>query len=415
MRAWAHHSYFLWKPRADKSEQNFISFAVTMRSRGNLSRMGNLLDWFEGLIPEARLVIYVVSLYAIFMTWGFLQERITTTRYLMSSNTADDEAISQKWAYPMVLNTCMTATSSLTALVVEMVFKGSTEHKSHLVSYKHFWKFSLFAAMASPIGYFSLKYISYPMMILTKSCKPVPVMFVGVFLYRKSYQWYKYASVILLCGGISLFTAAKAVSNVNSAVNEGDTDVRMQLFGLLLVILNLCLDGVTNNEQDHIFAKLQPTTLQMMKYSNGWQAVYLSAYLIIDLLINGSRCDLLSSIYMMFHFNGVFRDLAIFCLCSCLGQLILFGLIKEFGSLVWITVAVSRQLFTILLSVFIFGHHINLWQWGGILLVFAGLSLEIGLTYLLKSKTVKSVVAIPRDGSDTDLESVDFEKHRKRD
>lgn len=385
-----------------------------MRTRGNPSRIGNLLDWFEGLIPEVRLVIYVLSLYAIFMTWGFLQERITTTRYLMSSNTVDDEAFSQKWTFPMVLNTCMTGTSSLTALVVEMFFKGSSEQKSQSVSYKQFWKFSLFAAMGSPIGYFSLKYISYPMMILTKSCKPVPVMFVGVFLYQKSYQWYKYASVVLLCGGISIFTAAKAVSNVNSAASEGDTDVRMQLFGLLLVVLNLCLDGVTNNEQDHIFAKLQPTPLQMMKYSNGWQAVYLSAYLIFDMLINGSQCDLLSSIYMMIHFNGVFRDLAIFCLCSCLGQLILFGLIKEFGSLVWITVAVSRQLFTILLSVFIFGHHINLWQWGGILLVFAGLSLEIGLTYLLKSKTVKSV-AIPRDGSDTDLESVDFDKHRKRD
>jgi UDP-galactose transporter B1 len=338
------------------------------------------------------------------MTWGFLQERITTTMYVQSF-PAQDETISQQWVYPMVLNTCMTATASMTAFIVELCYKKAPD-TSPTLSYQQFWKISLSAAMASPIGYFSLKYISYPMMILTKSCKPVPVMFIGAVLYRKSYAWYKYASVVLLCGGISLFTAAK--SSNKQASSDGDDGLIMQLFGLFLVLFNLCLDGITNNEQDHIFSKYHPSSLQMMKYTNGWQAVYLSLYLLLDFLFRFSYSDLVNSVYMMVYFQGVARDILIFCLCSCVGQLILFGLIKEFGSLVWITVAVSRQLFTILLSVFLFGHHINFWQWSGILLVFGGLSLEIGLTYLTKPKIITDASSSVNLAVDPN-ESVDVE------
>lgn len=310
----------------------------------------------------------------------------------MPSSPTEDETVSQQWSYPMVLNTCMTATASLTAYLVELSFRDS-KVPHHAVSFWEFWKIALSAAMASPIGYFSLKYISYPMMILTKSCKPVPVMFVGAVLYRKSYVWYKYASVLLLCGGISLFTAAKSSSGKHSqqdATSDTSESIYIQLFGLFLVLFNLCLDGITSNEQDHIFSKFHPSSLQMMKYTNGWQAIYLGLYLLLDLVIRGRFSDIINSVYMMIFFQGLARDVFIFCLCSCLGQLILFGLIKEFGSLVWITVAVSRQLFTILLSVFIFGHHINLWQWSGIALVFGGLSLEIVLTYMTKPSTSNS-------------------------
>lgn len=375
-----------------------------------LKYINQFLHWFERLSQEVRLVMYILSLYAIFMTWGFLQEKITTTRYVMQSPT-EDEAISQQWVYPMMLNTIMTGTAAVTAFLVELCFKQSSE-RMPIVSYKEFWKISLTAAMASPIGYYSLKFISYPMMILTKSCKPVPVMFVGALLYRKSYAWYKYASVLLLCGGISLFTAAKSSSHKQG---DGENSTAMQLFGLFLVLFNLCLDGITSNEQDHVFSKFHPTSLQMMKYANAWQAAYLSLYLVFDLIVNGRYSDIVNSLYMMLFFGGLSRDILIFCLCSCLGQLILYGLIKEFGSLVWITVAVSRQLFTILLSVFIFGHNVNGWQWFGIVLVFGGLSLEIVLTYMTKPK--EADVAPTTIGSDVtdalDLEAISSSAYSK--
>jgi UDP-galactose transporter B1 len=65
-----------------------------------------------------------------------------------------------------------------------------------------------------------------------------------------------------------------------------------------------------------------------------------------------------------------------FCLCASLGQVLIFGLMKDFGSLVWITVSITRKLFTILVSVFMFNHSVNAFQWFGIVCAFVGMGLE---------------------------------------
>ena len=74
-----------------------------------------------------------------------------------------------------------------------------------------------------------------------------------------------------------------------------------------------------------------------------------------------------------------------FYCCACIGQVLLFGLVKEFGALVWVTVSITRNLFTILASVFIFNHSVNISQWIGIALVFTGLGLDIVMNYVNQS------------------------------
>ncbi len=81
-----------------------------------------------------------------------------------------------------------------------------------------------------------------------------------------------------------------------------------------------------------------------------------------------------------------------FCACASLGQVLLFTLIKEFGSLLWVTVSVTRKLFTVLASVLIFEHTVNLSQWVGIAFVFSGLMLEIVMSHGTKEKIVRKEV-----------------------
>lgn len=52
--------------------------------------------------------------------WGFLQERITSTKYTFANN--DDVLI---WSYPVSLNLAMAAATFLTASCIEF-FKGET-------------------------------------------------------------------------------------------------------------------------------------------------------------------------------------------------------------------------------------------------------------------------------------------------
>jgi UDP-galactose transporter B1 len=215
-------------------------------------------------------------------------------------------------------------------------------------------------------------------------------MLVGKIFYNKQYSWYKYVSVALVCMGISLFTSAKSRPKESDHAPPVDSaDMFTTMYGLLLVMINLSLDGVTSNEQDHIFAEHGATSLQMMKYTNAWQAIYLSSYLILNLIVKGSQSALYKSSILLLGCPELKYDILSFCFCACLGHVLLFGLIREFGSLVWITVSVTRQLFTILLSVFLFHHPVNRWQWIGVVSVFGGLGFEIFFSYKLKKPEKK--------------------------
>lgn len=243
------------------------------------------------------------------------------------------------------------------------------------------------ATLASPIGYEALKYISYPLMILTKSSKPVPVMTIGVVFYKRVYGWYKYASVALLCGGIYLFTQGK---KGESSSKTGAGDIRLVLFGMLLVLINLGMDGYTNNEQDRIFAKYKASPNQMMKYTNLWQCLYQFVYLVLGYARFAEGSELAMALTLCAHSAQLVTDIALFCLCASLGQVLIFNVMQEFGSLSWITISVTRKLFTVVLSVIVFQHKVSAVQWLGVALVFVGLGLDAGMSYASRPKVVDS-------------------------
>jgi UDP-galactose transporter B1 len=64
-------------------------------------------------------------------------------------------------------------------------------------------------------------------------------------------------------------------------------------------------------------------------------------------------------------------------LSASLGQVFIFLTIHHFSPLICTTITTTRKFFTILLSVYKFGHVLDVWQWGSVGLVFGGLYLEI--------------------------------------
>lgn len=143
---------------------------------------------------EFRLVSYVLSLYTVLLTWGFLQEKLSTRDYeCVESN--------ERWDYPIILNFFVTTSASLTGFLVEYFCSPISQ-----IPVFTFWRLALASALASPIGYISLKYISFPLLVLSKSSKHVPVMLIGRLWYNQRYEWFKYFGVGLLCCGICLFS-----------------------------------------------------------------------------------------------------------------------------------------------------------------------------------------------------------------
>lgn len=314
------------------------------------------------LPTQLRLGIYICGLYVSFVYWGYLQEKITSTKYISSIDGKE-----MRWDYAYVLNAFMAFSTSLFASVG--VALSANNQKSPFLP---FLQPAITCAIASPLGYAALKYISFPLVILTKSSKPVPVMLVGVLFFGNSYSWYKYVSVFMLCSGIALFSYAKKG-------NPGDSvlDVNKQIFGIFLVGCNLFLDGYTNNQQDYLFKTLKVSPLQMMQLVNMWQGVLLSGYLILSWFVYEETSELMNA-YKIINENSILQyDIAMFCACASIGQWLVFTVMKEFGSLVWVTVSITRKLVTILLSVFAFNHAISSMQWIGVVSVFIGMCLEV--------------------------------------
>ena len=102
----------------------------------------------------------------------------------------------------------------------------------------------------------SLRYVIYPVQILFKSCKPVPVMAFGVVLGKK-YSVRKYANVILITSGVALF-----MGGGSSASKPGGAD--NALIGAFLLSISLCFDGATGAYEDKLMSEQEISPFDLM-------------------------------------------------------------------------------------------------------------------------------------------------------
>ncbi|TYJ55539.1 hypothetical protein B9479_003811 [Cryptococcus floricola] len=251
---------------------------------------------------------------------------------------------------------------------------------------------SIFQTIASPIGFMALRHISYPTMVLGKSCKLIPVLLLNVLLYRRKFSSHKYVVVALVTVGISMFMLMAEAPKKK----KGGAD---SIQGLVLLLVNLLIDGLTNSTQDQIFSSYPTFTGQQMMFTMALttQIILLPLLLIplpshpIALLANlplpltntlptssltFAPPAALESISFLLSHPAALQPLLAYALLGGLGQLFIFETIQHFGSLTLVMVTVTRKLFTMLLSVFVFEHKLTPGQWGGVGVVFAGIGVE---------------------------------------
>ncbi|GJJ79105.1 solute carrier family 35 (UDP-galactose transporter), member B1 [Entomortierella parvispora] len=302
-----------------------------------------------------KLAACVAGIYSCFLTWGYFQEKVSTTPY-------GEESV--RFKYFIFLNMIQAISASATAYAYLKIQRKPLAMPSRMLLGKYF-QVAFFNAIASPFSYAALKHIDYPTMILTKSCKLVPVMLMNILLYRRKFPTYKYVCVALITMGASGFMLLAPVDeHKKGAVNSS-------LYGMLLVIINLTIDGVTNSTQDQIFHTFKVTGQQMMCFMNLFMAGFMAIW-----LLNPFNSELGNALAFCRDHPAIIQDLSLFCLCGALGQCFIFYTLEQFGSLSLVTVTVTRKLFTILLSVVAYGHFLNVSQWLMVGVVFSGIGLE---------------------------------------
>jgi len=325
----------------------------------------------DALPSELKLLICAGGIYASYLTFGVLQEQIF--KYRGPEGERFTATLFLLWVQCLV--------NALFALCFMLGGSRSTQK----IPLFNFGLTGTSYILAMLFSNEALKYVSYPTQALGKSCKMVPVMLFGVLIRGKKYRPVEYFCVFLVTLGITLFQVfggkKKAAVGHGGKEEGGDS-----IYGVLLLLLSLVMDGVTGAVQDKLKTLCKPTVHEFMFYTN--MAGVLGCSVLV--MFTGQFSEGVS--FCLEH-PALFTTMCWFSLTSALGQNFIFLTIKYFDALVLTTVTTTRKFFTILVSVVMYGHSLNNKQWLAVLLVFFGLSGEVYDKYEKKKTQRAKAVA----------------------
>lgn len=363
---------------------------------------------FDGIAtPSANRYIHSNSL-----SWGILQEAITTTSYPVRPPTAEEpEPPTERFTYSIVLNSIQSCFAAITGFIYLYFSTPRGQKVPSVFPNKQILVplllVSISSSLASPFGYASLSHIDYLTFILAKSCKLLPVMFLHLTIFRKRYPLYKYAVVLLVTLGVATFTLHHPGTSKKAAAKS--TQSGSSLYGISLLSVNLLLDGLTNTTQDHIFGSphlyTRFTGPQLMVAQNLISTILTTVYLLLIPHLSSNSTvlaflplpitpstgtELSSAVSFMARHPEALNNVLGFAACGAVGQVFIFYTLSRFSSLLLVTVTVTRKMLTMLLSVFWFGHSLHPGQWVGVALVFGGIGAEAVVQKREKEKKAKT-------------------------
>lgn len=332
-----------------------------------------------------QLVIAVAGIYGSFLTWAYLQEKLTTTPHGPPGAT-------EVFKYPVFLNTIQSLFAATTGALYLFLSKPANKPIPPIIPSRRILPplllVALTSSLASPFGYASLAHIDYITFLLAKSCKLLPVMFLHITVFRRRYPLYKYLVVAAVTAGVAVFTLHSGKAHKKGHSNGGNST-----WGLLLLGVNLLFDGLTNSTQDYIFSAFQPYSgPQMMCANNLMSTAVTTAYLLLSpwlvhtpvgewlgMDVAGNAGELQAALAFMRRHPSVWADVLGFAACGAVGQVFIFYTLSTFSSVLLVTVTVTRKMFTMILSVVAFGHRLSRMQVLGVGLVFGGIGVEAAI------------------------------------
>lgn len=234
-----------------------------------------------------------------------------------------------------------------------------SEAYSSVTSYRNrlllrYLRCSVFITLAAPFGFAALSYITYPTMVLGKSCKLVPVMLMNVLIYRRRFAPHKYLVVTIVTTGISVFMFF-GNEKPPRATNGGQSlSPYGQLIGISYLLLNLILDGAINSTQDEIFSRYKISGQQMMFWINVFCTILSLAlgtlplpYIPVLHPTSGTQSEFATAITFIKEYPSIIMPLIQFSLTGALGQLFIFETLQHFGSLTLVSVVFIVMMFAL--------------------------------------------------------------------
>ncbi|GAA5967840.1 hypothetical protein JCM3765_001897 [Sporobolomyces pararoseus] len=377
------------------------------------------------LNPYVQFGICVGGIYVSFLVWAICQERLSTTPYPSNSTLHPTH---DKFRSVTFINTIQSFFSILSSLFFLLLTRPSSSSsfrttfglpsssaprgRSTSSLLRMYALIALIATSAAPFGFLSLSHISFPTLLLGKSCKLVPVMLMNIILYRRKFPLHKYLLVGLVTIGIWLFMLYKPSSGTKSGGRESSS-----LLGLALLGINLVMDGIVNSSQDQLFKTFSHSPKvsgpQMMFFMNLFSFLFNSLSLLLPFAFYPSFLlpshhstyfnELSHSLSFLQSHPQILNDILLFGLTGSIGQLFIFLTLSLYGSLTLVTITVTRKMCTMLLSVLVFEHELSKGQWIGVGCVFTAVAMEALVGITEKKVNGKEVITENGNGKKKEL------------
>mmetsp|Transcript_148839 Transcript_148839/g.414689 ORF Transcript_148839/g.414689 Transcript_148839/m.414689 type:complete len:359 (+) Transcript_148839:128-1204(+) len=284
--------------------------------------------------------IYGTGIIGTLVMYGLWQERIMAYPY-------DGEY----FAGSAFLVLCNRVVGVIFALMMALAMGEDTSCMAPL------WKYtfiSVTAVAASVCQYEALKYVSFTVQMLGKSCKMLPVMLWGIALLGKSYMYLDWATSIVVTGGVAEFLLT---GTITAEKNNGTC-----LDGMLFLIGFVALDAFTSTFQERLFQEHMTSKYNQMLYINLVSAVII----VVALLLSGHTNE--SFIFCAKH-PALIGDAALLSIVAVLAQWFIYSQVQEYGALVFAATMNIRQVISILASYLAYKHPITGWQIVGLVVI----------------------------------------------
>lgn len=123
----------------------------------------------------------------------------------------------------------------------------------------------------------ALDFVSYPLQILAKSCKMIPVMAGGMLLYKKSYPLAKYFSVAIMTLSVIGFSWYEG----GGKGGKSGPAALAPIWGYILICLSLALDGISGPAQEAM-NKFSLTAFEQNIVSNFWAVIFMGGLVVLQ-------------------------------------------------------------------------------------------------------------------------------------
>jgi adenosine 3'-phospho 5'-phosphosulfate transporter B2 len=277
--------------------------------------------------------------------YGVIQERVMSVPYG-----------GELFKVSIFLVLCNRAFAILFASSMVAVNQESPVNKAPLWKY---FAISLSNVAATTCQYEALKWVSFPVQMLGKSFKMMPVMVWGILISQKQYTLTDWAVAAAVTGGVTEFLMTGSIAAPHADQNDS-------VYGLALLVGFLLFDGFTSTFQEKLFKEHQTSKYNQMLYINLGSAFTA----IISLFISGGFGEALAfcAAHPAFVLDAGFLSGA-----AVGGQFFIYSMVKEFGALAFAATMNVRQVASIVVSYIIYSKPITILQVGGLAMVFGAL------------------------------------------